>query len=391
MNDLEMTRRELLIRGGSTLAVLSLFDSPAFARALGSEGEIVVPFLDQRPRPPKEAVEKYGELSKPEWEKLDSWITPNEDFFHVGHYDKPAIRAEAWRLEIAGLVRRPRSFTLEELKERPRKEVFFTLECSGNNGFDWFVGGIGNAKWAGTPLAPVLEEAGIEEGAVDVVFFGSDTGEEEVRGIQTRQSFSRSFSVADAMSPANLLCYEMNGAPLPRVNGFPVRLIAPGWYGIANVKWLARIELIDTRWAGRFMAKDYVTLREEPHQGGETLWTQKVVGRSRIKSVAARVGLKDGKYRIYGAAWGAPIARVEVRIDDSPWRPTTIDRGREHEFAWKFWQLDWEDARPGEHAITSRAIDTHGNVQPAMDDPLIAGKHTYWESNGQIARRIRLS
>ncbi len=139
------------------------------------------------------------------------------------------------------------------------------------------------------------------------------------------------------------------------------------------------------------MAKDYVTIREEPREGGGTVWTQKVIGRSLIKSVPAKVTVKDGKHRIYGAAWGAPVQRVEVRVDGGPWVGATFDRGQEHEFAWKFWHLDWEDARPGEHRITSRAIDMAGNVQPTMDDPLIVNKRTYWESNGQITRRIRIS
>ncbi len=387
-----ISRRDFLIHGSSVLAVLALMDSPLFAQTWGTgEGERVIPFLDQPPRPPKGIVQKVGELSKLTWENLDTWITPNNEFFHVGHYNKPVIRAEDWHLEIGGLVERPRKFTLDELKARPRKEIVFTLECGGNNGFDWFVGGIGTAKWAGTPLAPILRDARIGKNGIEVVFFGSDEGEEKARDLLMTQNFSRSMSLDDAMAPENLLSYEMNGAPLPHLSGFPLRLIAPGWYGIANVKWLKRIEVIETRWAGRFMAKDYVTIREEPRPGGETVWTQKVVGRSLLKSVTAKVTVKDGKHRIYGAAWGAPIQRVEVRVDRGPWVRATIDRGQEHEFAWKFWHWDWKDAKPGGHTITSRAIDKAGNIQSTMDDPRIANKHTYWESNGQITRRIQIS
>ena len=137
------------------------------------------------------------------------------------------------------------------------------------------------------------------------------------------------------------------------------------------------------------MAKDYVTIREET-RNGETLWTQTTVGRTLIKSVPAKVTRQDGKYRIVGAAWGAPIARVEVRIDGGPWRPATIDQSEQAEFAWKVWSLDWQDPAPGEHTVTSRALDTAGRVQPATDDPWIANKHTYWESNGQVTRPIRI-
>ena len=138
------------------------------------------------------------------------------------------------------------------------------------------------------------------------------------------------------------------------------------------------------------MARDYVTIREEEH-AGETVWAETSVGRARLKSAPSRVTRNDAGHRIEGVAWGAPIARVEVRIDDGPWQEATIDRTEEAEHAWLAWSLDWPDAAPGEHAVTSRATDASGQVQPAMDDPWIAKKHTYWESNGQITRRIALS
>jgi DMSO/TMAO reductase YedYZ molybdopterin-dependent catalytic subunit len=287
------------------------------------------------------------------------------------------------------LVKGPLTLTRGELKARPRQEVVFTLECSGNHGHPWFISGIGTAIWAGTPLAPILQEAGVLEQGIEVVFVGSDTGEEEVRQMKMPQHFARSMSLADAMNPNNLLCYEMNGAALPQPHGFPLRLITPGWYGIANVKWLKRIEVRDTRFMGRWMARDYVTIREE-QRDGETVWMETSVGRTLLKSVPARVTRQGGQHRIIGAAWGAPIQRVEVQIDGGPWTPATIDRREEAEFAWKIWSLEWEKPTPGEHTITSRAIDTAGHIQPAMDDPRIAKKRTYWESNGQVTRRVRL-
>ena len=191
------------------------------------------------------------------------------------------------------------------------------------------------------------------------------------------------------MNPNNLLCYEMNGAALPSANGFPLRLIAPGWYGIANVKWLRRIEVRDTRLMNRFMARDYVTIHKE-QRDGEEVWAETSVGRSLLKSLPAKVTRKDGSYRIIGAAWGAPIARVEARIDEGPWLPATINGSESAEFAWKVWSLDWANPTPGEHTVTSRAIGMAGQIQPGMDDPRIANKHTYWESNGQVTRKIRI-
>jgi DMSO/TMAO reductase YedYZ molybdopterin-dependent catalytic subunit len=381
------TSRRAFVQRGAAFSGLTLINAPFLAQAFPSrKGEEVVPWLDQPPANP--AADAVRNLLQ--WQEFDTWLTPNDEFFAVNHYNWPVIDADAWKLEVTGLVRRPQTFTLSDLSARPRHEVVFTLECSGNHGFPWFIGGFGTARWAGTPLAPILEEAEVLEDGIEVVFFGSDAGEEVVRDLKMEQNFARSISLADAMSPDNLLCYEMNGAPLPQANGFPLRLIAPGWYGIANVKWLKRIEVRPSRYMGRFMARDYVTIREE-RQGGETAWVESSVGRSLLKSVPAKVTRSDGQYRIIGAAWGAPIARVEVQIDGGPWRPATIDRSEEAEFAWKVWSLDWADAPSGEHAITSRAIDAAGNVQPAADDPVIANKHTYWESNGQVTRRVRIA
>lgn len=387
MDMVALQRRQFLTYGSGALAGLAILHAPFVAWAFPSRpGEKVLPWADQPPANP--VPEEVRNQLK--WEELNSWLTPNDKFFGVGHYNWPVIDAASWSLEVTGLVKRPLTLKLDEITARPRQEVIFTLECSGNHGFPWFTGGIGTAKWTGTPLASILEEAQVLEKGIEVVFFGSDAGEQEVREIKMPQNFARSMSLTDAMSPNNMLCYEMNGAALPQRNGFPLRLIAPGWYGIANVKWLKRIEVRASRFMGHFMAKDYVTIREEKRDG-ETVWTETSVGRTLIKSVPAKVTRKDSQYGIVGAAWGAPIARVEVRIDEGPWRPATIDRSEVSEFAWKIWSLDWDNPSPGEHAVTSRAIDTAGQIQPAMDDPWIANKHTYWESNGQVTRRILIT
>jgi DMSO/TMAO reductase YedYZ molybdopterin-dependent catalytic subunit len=387
VNTVKLSRRDLLIQGSAALVGLAWLQGSRQALAFPRwPSEEVIPWLDQPPANPMPQV--VGNLLQ--WEQLDSWLTPNDKFFTVGHYNKPSIPEQDWTLEVTGLVKRPMTFTLQELKARPRQEVIFTLECSGNHGFPWFLGGIGTANWAGTPLAPILQEAGVLDKGIEVVFFGSDAGQEEVRGIKMPQNFARSMSLADAMNPHNLLCYEMNGVPLPQAHGFPARLVAPGWYGIANVKWLQRIEVVDTRYMGRFMARDYVTIREEQRHG-ETVWMETSVGRALLKSVPAKVTRHNGQYHIVGAAWGGPIQRVEVQIDEGPWMPATIDRTQDAEFAWKIWSIDWEKPSTGEHTITARAIDTAGNMQPAMDDPRIAKKRTYWESNGQVSRRIRIS
>ena len=244
-----------------------------------------MPWSDQPPPVPDAATGQVQNLQR--WEDF-GWMTPNPAFFNVAHYNRPHIDEQDWSLEIVGLVKHPGRFRLSEIKARPRRELTFTLECSGNNGFPWFTTGIGTANWTGTPLAAILREAEVLDRGIEIVFVGTDMGEEEVRDIKMPTHFERSMRLADAMRPDNLLCYEMNGVPLPPEHGFPLRLVAPGWYGIANVKWLKRIEVRDTRLENRFMGRDYVTIREEK-VGGETEWVETSVGRSLIKSAPAAV------------------------------------------------------------------------------------------------------
>jgi len=380
-------RREFITKGSAALAALVAFYATRQAYAFpGKPGEEIVRWLDQpAPNPVPEVIK-----NQLVWEDLDSWIIPNDKFFSIAHFNRPIIDASTWKLEIDGLVKNPMALTLADIKARPRQEVTFTIECSGNHGLPFFNGGIGNARWAGTPLAPILKEAGILDRGIEVVFWGADEGEiTRADNVKFKQNFARSMSLADAMDPKNILCYEMNGAPLPPDNGFPLRLVAPGWYGVANAKWLKRIDVRDQRFENRFMGRDYVTLREEDHNG-ETVWVETSVGRARLASAPARVTHIGSDYRIVGAAWGAPIDRVDVKVDDGPWMPATIDHSEEAEFAWKIWSLDWPNPPKGEHAVTSRATDASGNVQPAMSDPWIAKKHTYWESNGQVTRRVQI-
>ncbi|MDH3676642.1 MAG: molybdopterin-dependent oxidoreductase [Anaerolineae bacterium] len=383
MQDRKLSRRELLVAGGATIATMALLNSRlAFAAPL-RQGDEVLPWLDQpEENPVPEVID-----NQLVWEEVDAWLTPNDKFFGIAHYGWPQIEASQWRLAIDGMVANQLSLTLAELKARPRQELTFTLECAGNHGLPFFDGGIGNARWAGTSLAALLAEAEVLEDGIEVVFFGTDQGEETVRETEIVQNFARSMSLADAMHPDNLLCYEMNGEPLPARNGAPLRLIAPGWYGIANVKWLQRIEIWNTRLANRFMARDYVTLRQEGTEA-EPVWTESLVGRALLKSAPARVIRNGDNYRIEGAAWGAPIRYVDVKIDDGPWQRARLDRSQRAEDAWNFWTYGWADATPGEHTVTTRAVDTSGKVQPTADDPWLANKVTYWESNGQITRRV---
>jgi DMSO/TMAO reductase YedYZ molybdopterin-dependent catalytic subunit len=376
-----LTRREAIRRGGAVAAGAVVFPSD-FADRLArvAPQEAIVPWTGVERGP--------GRSNTLDWQAVGSWITPTENLFSVGHYDTPEVDASTWRLEVGGLVERPMTFTLDQIHDRPSESVTMLLECAGNRGFPTFVGAVHNATWTGTPLAPLLEEAGVRPEGIEVVFFGADTGTETIRETEVTQHFARSLSLEDAMTAGAILAWEVNGETLPVGHGFPVRLIVPGWYGVANVKWLERIEVRDTRFMGRFMARDYVTLRLEGSEEDGT-WAETSVGRTNINSIPAKVVRTAGGYRIHGAAWGRPVARVEVRIDDGPWQAAELGEGRDDPHTWTFWQLDW-DADPGDHTVTSRAIAVDGSVQPAPDDPSLVQKITYWESNGQVTREITI-
>ena len=439
MSNREISRRTLLKGGGAALGGLSVLrvagsahafpghpgqrdrmrrddDQPDSGQAFVDPGGDVIPWLDQPP--PNPVPQITGNLLQ--WESLDSFLTPADEFFYVQHYGLPGGLDEAtWRVGIGGLVAHPQSLALADLKARPVHEVDFTLECSGNadTSSEFFFGGIGTARWGGARLAPLLEQAGIMDNATEVVFWGVDRGTVTIRDnvgivsggrtgavtsdneggldLTITEQFARSMSLDEALHRDNLLCYEMNGEALPAKNGFPVRLIAPGWYGVANVKWLTRIEVTDHRFAGRFMARDYVQVREE-QRNGQTLWTFATVSHERLKSAPAKVTRLGSQYFVVGVAWGAPIAKVEVRIDNGPWTQAKLfgqpPRGkRSRGYAWRFWTFNWGTPPSGEHQITSRAFDIDGNVQPAPDDPFLVSKRTYWESNGHISRRVLIS
>ena len=298
-------------------------------------------------------------------------LTPTGLHYLLVHFDIPAVDPATWRLRLDGLVDRPLELTLEDLRARPRVTVPVTLECAGNGrarlqprplSNPWLLEAIGTAEWGGTPLAPLLEEAGVRPDAVELVFTGAD------RGVQggIEHDYQRSLRIADAMRPEILLVDEMNGAPLQPQHGFPVRLLVPGWYGMASVKWLQRIEAVATPFTGYQQATAY-HFRTDADDPGIP------VSRIRVRALMAPPGVPDfftrrrlvdaGNVEIRGRAWGgrAPIRRVEVGVDGA-WAEATL-HDPIGEFAWRAWSFEW-DAVPGEHVLTCRATDADGDVQP---------------------------
>jgi len=377
-----VSRREMLqglVSAGIAVEVAS-WPLPAL-----SQGEQVIPFTDfpaDFDPAPSPGVRRFDTRT------LTDFITPDDRFFNVQHYGQPQLEAAAFVLRITGLVNRPMAVSLADLKKRLRVEETVGFECSGNNNTR---GNplVGNARWAGVSLASLLRECGVARHAREVVFFGADTGTEEVShggAVQkVEQHFARSLSIDEAMRPEVMLAYDMNGRPLSVGYGAPLRLIVPGWYGVANVKWLDRIHLQATRFMGRFMARDYVTLRGE-EIGGNLTWNETSVSRMRLKSMVARVTRAGNRYRSTGFALndGTPLKVVEVRLDDRPWAPATL-RAENTRYSWKLFTYQWEGATPGEHTIVSRAIDVLGNTQPDLEDPM---KKTRWENHALYVRKI---
>jgi DMSO/TMAO reductase YedYZ molybdopterin-dependent catalytic subunit len=234
----------------------------------------------------------------------------------------------------------------------------------------------------------LLEQAGVQPAGREVVFFGGDVGTEEIRGRQVEKVFARSLSLEDAMRPDNMVVYEMNGEPLPVHHGRPVRLLIPGFYGVANVKWLTQIHVQDTRYMGRFMGRDYVTLKREM-VGNQERWVENSVARMNLKSVVARVTQRGNTHRISGFALndGTPLQSVEISIDGGAWQQASIDP-QASQYSWKPFHFDWAGATPGEHTVVSRATDINGHSQAVAED--LPERVSYWEEFGQFPRRVMI-
>ncbi len=257
------------------------------------------------------------------------------------------------------------------------------------------MGAIGNMTWTGTPLSALLDECAPLKRGIEVVFFGTDEKVEKIREKDYPQIFARSLHITDAMRDDILLCYEMNGEPLTREHGFPLRLVVPGWFGISWTKWLQRIEVLDRRFMSKYMASEYVTLTGE-ERVDKTIWRLTSVGPMNVKSVIARaMKLKNGTVRLTGATWGdgTPIKNVEIKIDDGPWQPAKIDRSPSDKYTWRFFSFDWKTPAAGEHRIVSRATDEEGRVQPEPErnpQDRRKWKKTNWEWNEQWPWKIKI-
>jgi DMSO/TMAO reductase YedYZ molybdopterin-dependent catalytic subunit len=298
-------------------------------------------------------------------------VTPTAGFFVRSHSAIPAVDASRWRLRIGGLVRRPTSWDLAELRERARTRVTAVLECAGNSRrrfphpapgeLRWGDRAVGSAEWTGVPLSALLAEAGLSPQAKVVVFSGA----EKVDAAGGVRRFSRSLSVPFATrGPDLLVATEMNGRPLSPEHGWPVRLVVPGWYGMAWVKWLSTIRVAAAPFRGYYQASRYVY---RYRRGGRTI--TEPVDALRVKSLilgpVEGERLRRGRSTVvFGKAWtgSATVSRVEVDVG-SGWQEARSTAGQ-GPFDWSRWAFRWRPSRPGPVTVRARATDTSGATQP---------------------------
>jgi DMSO/TMAO reductase YedYZ molybdopterin-dependent catalytic subunit len=313
--------------------------------------------------------------------EVHSWVTPNRLFFVRNHFELPQIDLATWRLALEGCIDRPAEWTWEQLAELPQRSVFATIECAGNGrsflqtpvaGVQWGAGAIGHAEWTGVPLHTLLADAGVRPEALEVVFEAADRGSESDH--PEPMPFARSLSLEKAMDPDTLLALRMNGERLEPIHGFPVRLLVPGWYGVASVKWLQRITVVDEPFRGYYQTAKYTVLRQSA--GSEQT---EVVGPMVVKSEILRPRVDEvlgiGTNRIFGVAWAGEqaVAEVQVATDGgATWQPAEL-LGPRTPYSWCLWEYLWEVADAGRYEIAARAVSAGGHAQPDGHDPLLGG------------------
>ena len=297
---------------------------------------------------------------------LDRGIVANDRFYVRSNFAVPQVDAAAWRLDVAGAVERPRTWTLDELRRLPQLERTVTLECAGNGrtlmtptppGTPWGLGAVGTARFAGVPLADVLAASGLRPGAVDVVFTGAD------RGIVEHDPIPYEFNmdVATATGDGPMLAWAMGDEPLMPEHGYPVRLVVPGHYGMRSVKWLTRITAVEQPFAGYFPLK-YRYRGEAGVADGSPVGSIRV--RSLITFPADGQQLEARPISLRGIAWSGsgPITSVEVAVDGA-WMPALLDE-RVDDSDLAAWTFSWVATRAGRHTLEARATDAAGHRQP---------------------------
>lgn len=304
-------------------------------------------------------------------EALRRDVTPPGLHYVLTHFDIPDIDASSWHLRISGAVEMALELSLAALRRDPAITVPVTLECAGNGrsllnprplSQPWIMEGVGTAYWTGVPLAYLLGKAGVLQKAVEVVFTGADAG---VQG-GVPHHYARSLPIREALRADVVLAYKMNGTELPPQHGYPLRLVVPGWYGMASVKWLESIEVVTAPFAG-YQQRVAYRYQDSADDDGTP------VSRIRVRSLMVPPGipdfftrrrvLKHGPVLLQGRAWSGSgaVTGVEVGIDGT-WLPAQLEKPFGG-YAWRKWTLPWV-AEPGLHELSCRATDATGASQP---------------------------
>jgi DMSO/TMAO reductase YedYZ molybdopterin-dependent catalytic subunit len=311
---------------------------------------------------------------------LSSFVTPNDLFYVRNHFPMPKLDVRTWRLKVEGAVSKERALTYDQLRVMPARTVTATLECAGNNrayltpkakGVQWELGAVSNAEWTGVPLAWLLEDSGVKKGAVEVVLEGADKGEVTDQKPLAELHFARSLPLARAHRDEVILAYKMNGKELPAEHGFPLRVVVPGWYGVASIKWLRRLVVTDRPFNGFFQTFDYSTFERARGLTRVVPITELEV-KAQIARPTAGEAIKAGStYRVHGVAWtgDSVVSRVEVSTDGgSTWNKARL-LGKPVAHAWRLWEYSWEvPGKAGMVKLLARAADERGRVQPLERD-----------------------
>jgi DMSO/TMAO reductase YedYZ molybdopterin-dependent catalytic subunit len=381
------TRRDVL-RGTFATASLGLLGIPEWVLPALAQGETLVPFTDA----PATFPEPRPETRQYDVRTIEGAFTPADRFFTTQHYGHPIVDPAAFRLKVSGLLNRPLSLSLDELRRLGSTDLIAGFECSGNR--RPLQGLCGNGRWTGVLLRAVLDRAGVKPQAREFVFFGADHGEEDVefrtQKFKVDQQYGRSLTREQALSSDPFLAWGLNGEPLTRHQGSPLRLIVPGWYGMGNVKWLAQIHAQEDAYLGKFQARHYRTLRGETIDG-EVKWTEAAITNMQLKSFIARVTRAGSRHNVLGVVLhdGTPLKSVEVRVDEGPWQPATLDPSTRGKYSWKLFTYAWNNATPGEHTLVSRVTDVNGQVQPTSEE--LQTKKTFLEDNSQFPRKLAIA
>jgi len=382
------TRRDIL-RGGLAAAGLGVLGIPDWALPALAQSETVVPFTDipeniKWETPPDRRLLDVRTIEGP--------FTPRDKFATTQHYGHPDIDPATFKLKVSGLVDRPKALSLDDLKKMSATDLVAGFECSGNRGP--VQGLCGNGKWTGVPLKTVLDAAGVKASAREFVFFGADHGEEEIewrtQKFKLDQQFGRSLNREKALSAEPFLAWALNGEPLSKHQGAPLRLLVPGWYGVANVKWLSEIHVQEDAYLGKYQARWYRTLRGEMIDG-EMKWVESAVTHMNPKSFIARVTKDGSRHKVLGVVLndGSPLKLVEVKVDEGPWQAATMDPSTKDKFGWKLFTYSWSGATPGAHTLVSRVTEANGKVQPTEQD--LENKKSFLEHNPQSPRKVMIS